>query len=76
MKINPQNAFALGFVIVLIKFLAAGLTIGDLHFPAFTGSEFAIVMGALGSIHSLSKHVENLGNKQPKAAVKSDEPKS
>lgn len=57
---GPQDIFCVAFVAVMLKFMLGGMSVFGVQVPVFTGSEFAVALAALGSIHSLSKHVENI----------------
>lgn len=60
---DPQSVFRIAFIVVLLKFMLGGTTILGVAIPPFTGSEFSVALAAVGGIHSLSKHVDNLGSK-------------
>jgi hypothetical protein len=64
---NPQSVFKIAFAIVMLKFLFGGTTILGLPIPPMSGSEFAMALAAVGGIHSVSRHVDNL------AAAKKDD---
>lgn len=61
---GPQEVFRIAFFVVMLKFVLGGLTILGVQIPVFTGSDFALALAAVGSIHSLSKHVDNMGRKK------------
>lgn len=61
---GPQEVFRIAFAVVMLKFVLGGLTILGVQVPVFTGSDFALALAAVGSIHSLSKHVDNMGRKK------------
>lgn len=54
------TAFVIGFFIVNIKFLLAGMTIFTYKFPELTGAEYGTALGALGAIYVLRR---SLGTK-------------
>ena len=60
---DPQSVFRIAFAVVMLKFLLGGMTILGLNVPPMSGSEFAMALAAVGGIHSLSKHVDNLNDK-------------
>lgn len=60
---NPQSIFAIASIVVLAKFALSELVLFGQHIPAFTGSDFAMSMAAIGSIYSLSAHIDNLAKK-------------
>lgn len=63
------TAFILGFVIVNIKLLASGLTLGSYTMSAFTGSDYAMAIGALGAVYVMRRN----GNKKKKDEAKDGE---
>lgn len=60
---TPQSIFAIASIVVLIKFMFSGLTLFGQPIPVFNGSDFAMSMAAIGSIYSLSNHVDNLAKR-------------
>ncbi len=55
-KSITATAFVVGFVISCIKLLISGMTIGDhLKFSDFSGSDFSLVMAALGAVYTLRR---------------------
>lgn len=60
---NPQSVFTIGFIAILIKFILGGIVVFGFSIPVFSGSDFALAIAAIGSIHSLSRHVDNLAKK-------------
>ena len=60
---DPKKAFGVGYMIVLLKFMLSGMILHDYKIPDMSGSDFALAIAAIGSIHSLSVHVDNLGKK-------------
>lgn len=55
---NPSvtmTAFVLGFIVVNAKLIFSGMTLGGLKIAAFSGSEYALAMGALGAIYVLRR---------------------
>jgi hypothetical protein len=57
---DPQTVFSVGFIIIMVKFLIGGFTVMGTQIPVLSGSELALALAALGGIHSVSKHVDNL----------------
>lgn len=51
--------FALGFTVAIIKLLFAGTTLGGIAMGAFTGVDFAAVVGALGTLYVVRKNSDN-----------------
>lgn len=54
-KSLTATAFALGFVIVNIKFLLAGVTIAGFVVTAMSGIEYAAAVGGLGAVYVLRR---------------------
>lgn len=54
-KSATLTIFVMGAIIVHIKLLFAGMHMGDIMFPPFSGSEYAAAMGALGGIYVLRR---------------------
>jgi len=52
---TTMTAFVLGFVVVNLKLLASGLTIGGYAMAPFTGGEYGMALGALGAIYVLRR---------------------
>lgn len=64
---NPSTArtvFWYGCLICLGKLALSKIEIESFKIPEFTGSEFAVAIGALGSIYALDKHITK--NKEDK----------
>lgn len=49
-----------GFTVALLKLLTSGLIIGSINLGAFSGSDFAEVVGALGAIYAARRHSDNV----------------
>lgn len=49
------TAFIIGFAIVNIKLILSGLTIGDLTFSEFTGSDYGLALASLGAIYVMRR---------------------
>lgn len=63
-----RTAFSTGFIIAGLKLLLSGVRITDTYMlPAFSGVEFAAVVGALGAVYGMSK------NNAIKAAEKNED---
>lgn len=60
------SAFAFGFVIVNLKLILSGMTVGGVELSPFTGSEYAAAIGALGAIYVLRRSTEKKGKKGAK----------
>lgn len=54
-KSLTASAFFYGFLMVNIKLLCSGMTIGSLTLSVFSGSEYALAVGALGAIYVLRR---------------------
>lgn len=63
-KSVTMTAFVLGFVIVNLKLIFSGMTIGGLNLAPFTGGEYAAAMSALGAIYVLRRHTDNIAAKK------------
>jgi len=61
---NPQDIFRIAFILIMVKFLIGGLTIFGIAFPIMGGGELGLALAAIGSMHSLSKHVDNINDKK------------
>ena len=55
-KSLTATAFALGFVIVNIKFLLSGITIAGTTITALSGVEYAAAVGGLGAVYVLRRN--------------------
>lgn len=54
-----MTAFVTGFIVVNLKLLISGLTIGGYKMAAFTGGEYAAALSALGAVYVMRR---NFGN--------------
>ena len=50
--------FLIAFMVAITKVLLAGLTIKELSFGAFTGADFAAVVGAMGGVYGFRKFTD------------------
>lgn len=57
-KSLTATAFALGFMIVNIKFLFAGMSFGLLVLSPFSGVEYAAAVAGLGGVYVLRRQNE------------------
>ena len=55
-KSLTATAFIIGFVVVNIKLLMAGVKIASITMSAFSGAEYACAVGALGAIYVLRRN--------------------
>jgi hypothetical protein len=46
------------FAICLLKLLISGMSYGDFSAGTFSGTDFALAVGAAGSIYSVRKHTD------------------
>lgn len=53
---STLTAFALGFVVVNLKLLLSGMTVGGFSMSVFSGTEYAAAVGALGAIYVLRRN--------------------
>lgn len=64
---NPSvtmTAFVLGFVVVNIKLLISGMTIGGLSMAVFSGVEYAAAVAALGTVYVLRRSTSDTTKKE------------
>lgn len=54
-----RTAFFAGFIICLLKLVFSGFEVGSIKLDLFTGSDFAMAVGALGAVYSLDKKVND-----------------
>lgn len=52
------TAFCVGFGVATLKLLLAGSTLGPVSFSPFTGSDYAMVVGAVGALYWARKNTE------------------
>lgn len=57
-KSVTMTAFVTGFTIVNLKLILSGVSIGGLELAAFTGSEYAAAVAALGAIYVLRRNTD------------------
>lgn len=50
--------FGVGFGVALVKLLLSGISFGSFSFGTFPGSEFAIVVGAVGGLYTARKYTD------------------
>ena len=58
------SLLVLGFCVATLKLLVSGMNVYGILMESFPGSDYALVLGALGGIYGLRKHQEN---KKPEA---------
>jgi hypothetical protein len=49
------SLMVLGFCVATFKLLVSGMTIHGIAFESFSGTDFAMVVGALGALYSVKK---------------------
>ena len=54
-KSITMTAFVLGFIVVNLKLIFAGMTVYGITIAAFTGVEYGAALGALGAIYVLRR---------------------
>ncbi len=64
------TAFVLGFIVVNLKLILSGVTIKEVVLNSFTGSEYAVAIGALGAIYVMRR------GQQAKSKKESDDEKN
>lgn len=52
------TAFVAGFGVATLKLLLSGVTLGSLTLSPFTGSDYAMVVGAVGALYWARKNTE------------------
>lgn len=58
-KSHTTSVFWIGFYVATVKLLASGMDWGQgWKFSDFTGSEYAIVLGALGALYQSTKVIK------------------
>lgn len=57
-KSLTASAFFYGFIIVNLKLICSGLTFNGFTISAFTGSEYAMAVSALGAVYVLRRNTE------------------
>lgn len=62
-KSTTMTAFVVGFVIVNLKLIFSGVTVGGLTLAAFSGSEYAAAVAALGAIYVLRRSGQSTDTK-------------
>ena len=60
---NPctsRTIFWYGALICLVRLAFSGFDLGFIQIPVFSGTDFAVALGALGGIRTLDKHITNI----------------
>ena len=65
-KSSTLTVFVLGSIIVNLKLVFSGMTIGSLISASFTGSEYAMAMSALGAIYVLRRSTDPVKKEENK----------
>jgi hypothetical protein len=65
-KSVTMTAFVLGFIVVNLKLIFSGATIGGLVLAPFSGVEYAASVTALGAIYVLRRQSEKQGTDDSK----------
>jgi hypothetical protein len=63
-KSLTATAFIVGFIVVNVKLLLAGMTFFGITMSAFSGSEYGIAVGALGAIYVLRRNAADKNSKE------------
>lgn len=58
------TVFMTGFLVATVKLLVSGIQIGSLTLSAFTGGDFAAVVGAVGAIYFARRNLGNTDNSE------------
>lgn len=53
------TAFVSGLAVATLKLLLAGVSVGSVAMSAFSGGDYAAVVGALGAIYAMRKHTDS-----------------
>ena len=53
------SLLVLGFCVATLKLLVSGMIIHGMPMEAFTGGDYALVLGALGGIYGFRKHTDS-----------------
>jgi hypothetical protein len=59
------TAFIYGFVIVNLKLLFSGVTVGSIVLSQFSGTEYAAAVAALGSVYILRRYNSDSKSEKP-----------
>lgn len=62
-KSLTATAFLVGFLVANAKLLLSGIVYKSLTIGAFTGIEYAAVVGSLGTIYSMRRNTEKESDK-------------
>lgn len=57
-KSTTVTAFVIGFIVVNLKLLLSGMTIGGFTVTPFSGVEYAAAVGALGAVYVLRRNTD------------------
>jgi hypothetical protein len=63
---TTRTVFFIGCLVCISKLAFSGLITKLFQLPQFSGSDFGMAIGALGSIYALDKHVSSLNQKDGK----------
>lgn len=67
-----MTAFAIGFVIASLKLLVSGMELDGIKMGSFDGSDFAMVMAALGGVYTLRRHSDSVTGSERKQNEKKE----
>lgn len=59
-----MTAFVTGFLVVNAKLLLSGVTVAGITVTAFTGTEYAAALSALGAIYVMRRNFGNTSTKK------------
>lgn len=57
-KSSTLTAFVLGFIVVNLKLILSGITLGDYSMSEFDGGDYSMALGALGAIYVLRRSTD------------------
>ena len=58
------TVFMTGFLVATAKLLLSGIQVSGLTLSAFTGGDYAAVVGAVGAIYFARRNLGNTGNSE------------
>jgi len=63
-KSATATVFLIGAVVVTLKLLFSGITVGSITLDKFSGVDFGAAIGALGGIYTLRRSTSNKKEKE------------
>ena len=65
-KSVTMTSFVIGFIVVNVKLLLSGATVAGFSMAAFSGTEYAAAIVALGGVYTLRRNFGNGSNESEK----------